>query len=139
MKRLKVYLPSSYENWELIICDDVSKDNTVVIAREYEKKDVRIRVFENEKNLGDYPNRNRAVSHAKGKYIIFLDADDALYYYCLELNIKFCEKFPEAGFGLGTVPDNDRACPVFLQPREIYLEHFFKYNHFRQGTWFRIY
>ena len=62
-------LASTYQNWELIIVDDCSKDKTVEIAKSYEAKDNRIKVYVNKKNLGDYPNRNKAASYAKGKYI----------------------------------------------------------------------
>ena len=70
-------LASTYTNWELIIVDDGSIDKTVEIAQQYEKKDGRIRFYRNEKNLGDYPNRNKAASYAGGKYIKYVDADDA--------------------------------------------------------------
>ncbi len=53
-------LASTYQNWELIIVDDGSKDDTVSIAKSYAAEDARIKVHVNEKNLGDYPNRNRA-------------------------------------------------------------------------------
>jgi glycosyltransferase involved in cell wall biosynthesis len=123
-------LDSTYTNFELIIVDDCSNDRTVEIAREYEKKDSRISLYVNEKNLGDYPNRNRAASYAKGKYIKFLDADDTLYYYGLEVAVNFTERFPEAGFGLGAYPDDDHPFPIFLTPKQSYLEHFYKYGHF---------
>ena len=58
-------LANSYQDWELIIVDDVSSDASVVIARAYEQKDARIKVYVNDKNLGDYPNRNKAASYAK--------------------------------------------------------------------------
>jgi glycosyltransferase involved in cell wall biosynthesis len=48
-------LASTYEDFELIIVDDCSTDSTVQIARRYELKDSRIKVFENTVNLGDYP------------------------------------------------------------------------------------
>ena len=67
-------LASSYHDWELIIVDDVSTDTSVAIAKSYEKKDARIKVYVNAQNLGDYPNRNKAASYAKGKYIKYLDA-----------------------------------------------------------------
>ncbi|MBN8834489.1 MAG: glycosyltransferase family 2 protein [Sphingobacteriales bacterium] len=51
-------IASTYQNWELIIVDDCSNDDTVSIAKSYLLKDNRIQVFENKKNLGDYPNRN---------------------------------------------------------------------------------
>ena len=66
-------LASTYNNFELIIVDDCSTDNTVAIARTYQEQDTRIKIFQNEKNLGDYPNRNKAVSYASGKYIKYLD------------------------------------------------------------------
>jgi glycosyltransferase involved in cell wall biosynthesis len=123
-------LASSYSNFELIVVDDVSKDTTVAIARRYEQIDKRVKVYENEKNLGDYFNRNKAASYAVGKYLKFVDADDMLYDYGLEVMVRFTEKFPEAGFGLGAYPDDDRPFPILLSPREIYLESFGKTNHF---------
>lgn len=72
-------IASTYQNWELIIVDHCSKDNTVSIATSYADKDSRINIFINEINLGDYPNRNKAISYAKGEYIMFCDSDDKLY------------------------------------------------------------
>jgi glycosyltransferase involved in cell wall biosynthesis len=123
-------LGSSYKNWELIVCDDGSTDNTVNIARAYELKDPRIKVYENKINLGDYLNRNRAASYAKGKYLKYVDADDVLYYFGIELAVRLTEQFPEAGFGLGSFPDDHHPCPILVKPREIYLEHFLRYSHF---------
>lgn len=120
---------STYQNWELIICDDGSTDDTLNIAYDFAKKDNRIKVFVNEKNLGDYPNRNRAASHAQGKYIRYLDSDDYIYYYGLEVMVNSMEKFPDAGFGLRNNRDK-RILPVCLTPREAYLEHFYEYGHF---------
>ena len=80
-------LASSYQDWELIIVDDVSTDASVAIAKSYEKKDPRIKVYVNEKNLGDYPNRNKAASYAKGKYLKYLDADDIIYPHGLEVMV----------------------------------------------------
>src|SRR5690349_18425307 len=89
-------LASSYKNFELIIVDDCSRDKTVAIAKEYAAKDGRVKVFVNEKNLGDYPNRNQAASYAKGKYIKFLDADDLIYHYGLDVMVNYMERFPQA-------------------------------------------
>jgi glycosyltransferase involved in cell wall biosynthesis len=72
-------LASTYQNWELIIVDDCSKDNTVAIARTYALNDSRIKVFKNEINLGDYSNRNKFISFAKVEYIMFCDSDDKLF------------------------------------------------------------
>ena len=93
-------LASSYQNWELIIVDDVSTDTSVAIAKSYEKKDARIKVYVNDKNLGDYPNRNKAASYAKGKYIKYLDADDVIYPHGLEVMVHTMEQFPKAALGI---------------------------------------
>jgi glycosyltransferase involved in cell wall biosynthesis len=127
-------LGSSFANFELIVCDDNSSDDTVEIAKAYAKLDNRIKVFVNEKNLGDYPNRNKAASYAKGKYIKYLDADDMLYYFGLDVAVKFTESFPEAGFGLGAYPDDNNPFPILVTPRDIYLEHFYKYSHFDRSA-----
>ena len=91
-------LASSYQDWELIIVDDVSTDASVAIAQSYEQKDPRIKVYVNEKNLGDYPNRNKAASYAKGKYLKYLDADDIIYPHGLEVMVHTMEQFPEAAW-----------------------------------------
>ncbi len=71
-------LSNSYQNFELIIVDDGSKDQTVNIAKSYADKDSRIKVFVNQKNLGDYPNRNKAASYASGEFMMYVDSDDKL-------------------------------------------------------------
>jgi glycosyltransferase involved in cell wall biosynthesis len=93
-------LKNTYQNFELIIVDDGSKDQTVNIANDYAQKDCRIKVFVNENNIGDYPNRNRAASYAKGKYIMFCDSDDSLIQNGVERCIESMFKFPTAKFGM---------------------------------------
>jgi len=123
-------LASSYHHFELIIVDDCSTDDTVEIARRYEKIDTRVRVFVNESNLGDYPNRNRAADLAKGKYLKYLDADDFMYPWALQVIVEMIEKFPEAGFGLGAPPDDVAPFPILITPREFYMEGLQRYHHF---------
>ncbi len=123
-------LSSHLTDFELIICDDCSTDETVSIAKKYASNDARIRVIEHTDNIGDYPNRNRAASYAKGKYIKYLDSDDAMYPHTLQFMVTCMERFPEAGFGLSSIPEAGRTYPVLLQPRETYLEHFYGFGHF---------
>lgn len=123
-------LASTYTNFELIIVDDCSKDDTVNIAKEFESKDNRITVYVNEKNLGDYPNRNRAASYANGKYIKYLDSDDIMYPHCLQVMIKAMEQFPKAGYGLSSHSQVDMPYPTSVSPHDAYLEHFNGYSHF---------
>jgi glycosyltransferase involved in cell wall biosynthesis len=117
---------STYKNFELIIVDDCSSDRTVEIARSYEAKDNRVRVFVNDFNLGDYPNRNRAASFARGKYIKYVDADDYIYPNGLEILVSQMEKFPQASVGLFSLQQNPKMpFPILLNPRQAYEYNFF--------------
>lgn len=78
----------TYTNWELIIVDDVSTDNTLIKIKEFCNKDNRISYYLNDSNKGANYSRNFGIQKAKGKYIIFLDADDLLSTTCLENRIK---------------------------------------------------
>lgn len=118
-------LASTYSNFELIITDDQSKDHTAEIAKRYAEKDKRIKVFINEQNLGDYPNRNKAASYAQGKYLKYVDADDAIYPWGLQLLVQMMEQFPEAGWGLCSLEqDVQRPFPFQLSPIEAYRYHY---------------
>lgn len=64
-------LAQSYQDWELLIVNDGSTDNSYTIAKEYELKDVRITVF-NKENGGLSDARNYGLQYAKGEYIHFL-------------------------------------------------------------------
>ncbi len=120
-------MASTYQNWELIIVDDRSKDTSVAIANSYKAKDGRIRVYINETNLGDYPNRNKAASYAKGKYLKYVDADDRIYPHGLEVLVHYMEQFPEAGYGLCSLSqDKMRMFPFSLSPQEAYQRHYFE-------------
>ena len=77
---------SGFRDYEHIIVDDRSSDNSVEIANSYASGDPRIKVFVNETNLGDYPNRNQAASHAIGKYLKYVDADDLIYPWGICIN-----------------------------------------------------
>lgn len=72
---VKSVLAQTYENWELIIVDDCSSDNTDETVSQF-LSDSRIHYFKNEKNSGAAVSRNRALREAKGKWIAFLDSDD---------------------------------------------------------------
>jgi glycosyltransferase involved in cell wall biosynthesis len=127
-------LISTYQNFELIIVDDQSRDSTVDIVRSYERKDHRIKLFVNEANLGDYPNRNRAASYAKGKYLKYVDADDLIYPYGLEQLVYFMEQYPEAGYGLCSLPAKDnQPYPILLSPEEAYKWHYFDMGIFNKA------
>ena len=82
-------LAQTCTNWELIIVDDCSTDNTVQIINEYIKKDKRIILIKNETNCGQSKSRNLALNQVKGRFIAFLDSDDIWHSNKLEKQINF--------------------------------------------------
>lgn len=118
-------IAQTYHNWELIILDDCSKDNTFTIAQSLASQDSRIQVFRNEHNLGQFKNRNKVVEYAEGIYLKYLDSDDLLYPFALEQLVYYMEKYPEAGYGLCSIEqDPDRVFPFSLSPNEAYKYHY---------------
>ena len=81
----------TYQNWELIIVDDCSNDNTDEAVNPY-LSDIRIKYYKNKKNSGAAVSRNRALREARGKWIAFLDSDDLWLPTKLEKQISFMEK-----------------------------------------------
>ena len=131
-------LASSYTNFELIIVDDFSSDKTVEIAYQYQAKDNRIQVFKNNKNLGQFTNRNKAIELSKGDFIKFLDSDDCLNENALSVMMKAFVEFPDAGLGL-PIKDRFEKTPYQLQPHESVLFHFGGNNHLCYGPSATIY
>lgn len=118
-------LNSTYPHFELIIVDDGSQDQTVERCREYAARDPRIRIYQNEANLGDYPNRNQAAAYASGKYLKYVDADDYIYPWGLDLLVTIMETFPEAGWGLCSLEQYvAKPFPFQLNPKETYEFHY---------------
>lgn len=73
-------LNQKFNDYELIIVNDGSLDNTLEVLKKYEEKaNGKIRVINNKKNIGLSASRNKAIAQAKGKYIVHLDGDDTLY------------------------------------------------------------
>lgn len=79
----------TYTNWEMILVDDASTDNTVSIIEEFVKKDSRIKLFKLPQNRGNGFARNAALEKSTGKYIAYLDADDLWFPEKLEKQIQF--------------------------------------------------
>ncbi len=85
-------LAQTCSNWEMIVVDDRSTDNSPEIVKKYAKKDHRIKLIELPENQGAAMARNRALEHAKGRYIAFLDSDDTWDDSKLEKQIAFMQK-----------------------------------------------
>ncbi len=84
-------IAQTYVNWELIVVDDLSSDDTVRVVSEYALKDPRIVCIGLEKNSGAAMARNKAIEVAKGDFIAFLDSDDLWLPNKLEKQIAFME------------------------------------------------
>ena len=82
----------TYQNWELIIVDDCSNDNTLGVALDMMREDNRIKVLQNAYNSGAAVSRNNALREAKGRWIAFLDSDDLWEPAKLEKQVKFMEE-----------------------------------------------
>lgn len=87
----------TYSNWELLIVDDSSTDDTSEIIRQRQAYDERIQFFQHETNLGTQYARNKAIEKASGRFIAFLDADDLWLPEKLEIQLKIMQKEQIAG------------------------------------------
>ena len=115
---------SRFTDYEHIIVDDGSTDDSVAIARRYAAQDPKIKLFINEKNLGDYPNRNQAAKHASGKYLKYLDADDLHGPWILNIMVDAMEQFTDAGLGLFAHGKGSTLFAHCLSPDEAYTAHY---------------
>lgn len=82
----------THTDWELLITDDCSTDNTRDIVRTYAASDPRIKLFVLERNGGGGVARNNAIEQAQGRYIAFCDSDDRWYPEKLEKQLAFMQK-----------------------------------------------
>lgn len=87
---LSSIISQSYENWECIIVDDRSTDNTIKLLEEYIQKDARFKFFKRPKELlkGANTCRNYGFDKSKGDYINWFDSDDLMHVNCLEKKVK---------------------------------------------------
>jgi glycosyltransferase involved in cell wall biosynthesis len=92
-------LKQTFTDFELVIVDDCSTDNTYEICQEYAQKEERIKLFKNEKNLGMMPNWNHGITlcNAKAQYWGKLDADDYWHERMIEDCVNVLDEQEEAG------------------------------------------
>ncbi|MBO6271731.1 glycosyltransferase family 2 protein [bacterium] len=86
-KCLNSILKQVYKNWECIIINDGSTDNSLAICKEYQNKDKRFKIFTTE-NKGVSAARNKGIKESTGEYICFVDADDTLNQNKLDICYK---------------------------------------------------
>lgn len=122
-------LASTFKKFELIIVDDCSTDNSVTIINSYLAIDSRIKFYQNQTNLGQFANRNKAIELSIGEYVKFLDSDDKLVPNGLFIMINSMLKFRDAGLGLPAKVNYNNKLPYQLTQHESILSHYNGENH----------
>ena len=89
-KSIESVLEQTYQNWELLLIDDGSKDDSIDIAL-YGKRFKNL-LLKNEQNMGIAKTRNKGIEASKGQYIAFLDSDDLWLPNKLEVQVKWMEE-----------------------------------------------
>lgn len=132
---IRSVLNQTYSNWELIIVDDCSKDNTDEVVAAF-LSDPRIRYLKNEVNSGAALSRNYALREAKGKWIAFLDSDDLWEPEKLEKQLAFMK---ENGYAFSytdyMIQLNGEWLPyVYTGPRVVNRRKMYDYCYFSTIT-----
>lgn len=119
----------TYTNWEIIIVDDCSTDNSFAIYDKYQSND-RIHIFYNEENQGCGFTKKRCIDNANGEICMFLDSDDALIEDALEKHVKAHQANPHAAMVTARLYYCDENLNIIkeghvltLQENESYLSH----------------
>lgn len=128
-------LKQTYKNFEILLIDDGSTDNSIEKIQTYIEKDDRIKYFKrNSANKGASVCRNIGIEKAKGDYIIFLDSDDILSETCIEKRIEIMHNNPSLDFAVfnmavfHAIPgDTDITVNKYSEKNE-YLQMFIEYN-----------
>lgn len=129
---VKSILNQTFKDFELIIIDDNSTDNTWQIIQKF-KSDKRVKLFRNEKNIKLSKTLNKAITLAKGRYLARMDADDISYPERLELQFNFMEKHPAVGIVGGTMDIISEDCQfiakrMYHQTDNEIRKHIFRYS-----------
>lgn len=116
LESIKSIQNQTFKDWEFIICDDGSTDNTVSILKEIAVKDKRIIIIENEKNLGLATTLNNCIDLAQGDYIARMDDDDFSYEDRFQIQVDFLEKNIEYDFVSSAIDSYDGEKVISSKP-----------------------
>lgn len=97
-KSIDSIVAQTFTDWEFIICDDGSKDDTVRVVEEYAKREPRIKFIQNDRNHGLSYTLNHCLREATGEFYARMDGDDVCDPKRFEKQIAFLEEHPEYGF-----------------------------------------
>lgn len=112
----------TYQNWELVVVDDGSKDCTRTIMKAYEEKDDRIRCIYKDENEGQIKALNSALEKTTGDYVCWLSADDKYMEYMFQSQLEFLENHPDVQvvFGKHRHVDKDGKLIAVFEPSAYY-------------------
>lgn len=120
-------LEQTFKDWELLVVDDSSTDDTGKYVLEY--ADDRIRYLKNPGNLGVVQTRNRAIDAARGKYIAFLDSDDIWLPHKLDAQVRMLESGVAISYGSYVrIAEDGRALGTVLVPQSLRYNDMLKSN-----------
>lgn len=128
-------IDQTYTNWELLIVDDCSTDNTDAVVASF--KDDRIKYLHNEKNSGAALTRNKAMREAQGEWIAFLDSDDLWTPEKLEHQINFMKK---NGYSLSfteyeKIDEESKPLNIYVSgPEKVNKRKMYNYDYIGQLT-----
>ncbi len=137
-------LNQTYENFEFIICDDASADNSFQILEEYARQDERIVLIQNEKNSRLSFSLNHCLKYATGEYVARMDADDISLPDRFEKQIKFLKDNPEIDL-VGTAMERfneEGTIDVVSKPEKLdkyYMRKGIPFNHATIMTYKKMY
>lgn len=114
VKTIQSVQKQTHKNWQMLIVDDASTDNTVSLVKQLMDDDPRIHLFQNTKNLGAAKTRNKAIEQVKGKYMAFLDADDLWLPNFIEKSILKIKE-TNVGFTYASLKDAMKTLNLFIQ------------------------
>lgn len=148
-KAIKSVVEQTYQNFELLIVDDCSKDNTKEICKKYVGQYENIELIEKNKNVGVSDSRNIGLSRATGKYIYFMDSDDYLEKDMFQGLIDIMEKYHPDLITTGFFSEVDRKNIVdeiffeerFYEGKEKIKEDFIAMweKHIYYNVWNKLY
>ena len=121
-------LAQTYSNWEMIIVDDCSSDDSAEIVKAYAEKDTRIHLIPLKEQHGPALTRNKAIKHANGRYIAFLDADDLWIPSKLAEQLQFMQE-NDLGFSYSSyflIDEEGNSLGKFITKEEISYENMLK-------------
>src|SRR5829696_3493106 len=117
-------LTQSYQDLEVIVVDDGSKDTTAEVGSAYATEDRRVRLIR-QPNKGLAGARNRGLAEASGEYVVFLDSDDRLLVEALEVGVRELESHRECAFVSGTLRHiTVDGAPTWVKPSAYVDDHY---------------